>query len=126
MTLFVAVPAMKHLGSSGTPAWVWIVITLVAIQSLYILCVVTLPDWSTVWMGSLIFGLTSVMHLLGLAASLAITKESLPLGLAPATLLTSGWCAAVALLSAGMAFGCLRISRPWRAEYESQKASLRD
>ncbi len=125
VTLIIALPALKQLGSHGVPAWAWIVFALVAMQTLYMLWVVTLPDWSTVWMGSLVFSLTSGVHLSGLALCLAIARETRPLGLASTTLGGVGWCAAVAILALVMAYVCVRISRPWREEYEAHKAEQR-
>lgn len=125
VTLLIALPALEHLGLSGAPPWAWVVLLLVVLQSAYAMWVVALPDWSTVWFGSLMFGLTSATHLAGLALSVILPQGNF-LGLPSGSWATPVWCTLVTIVTAAMAYGCVRISRPWRVAYEAYKAGLDD
>lgn len=120
-TVFVAFPVIEHLGIIGAPPWAWVVIGLVTLQAVYVLWVVSLPDWSTVWFGVLVFGLTSMVHLVGFVLSFFLANKNL-LGITTGNWITPLWCGTVVIITAAMAFGCLFISRPWREEYEAYKA----
>lgn len=123
ITLLMALPALEHLGLSGAPLWAWVVLLLVLLQSAYAMWVVALPDWSTVWFGSLMFGLTSATHLTALVLSVILPQGNF-LGLPSGSWATPVWCTLVTIVTAAMAYGCVRISRPWRVAYEAYKAGL--
>ncbi len=121
LTIVVAAPALQHLGLRAVPGWAWIVLLLAALELLYVLWVVSLPDWSTVWLGALVFGLTAGVHALGFALCVTTAVENRPLGLDRLSSVTTGWCGTIAILCAGMAAACVWISSPWRSEYEEWK-----
>lgn len=123
VTVIIALPALEHVGLFGAPPWAIVLLGVVALQTLYMLWVVALPDWSTVWFGSLVFGLTCVVHLVGLVLSFILADKNF-LGLSTANWGTPLWCAMVMVGSGAMAFGCIHISRPWREDYEAYKASM--
>lgn len=125
ITLLIAIPALEHLGLRGAPPWAWVLLLMVALQSAYVMWVVALPDWSTVWFGCLVFGLSSATHLVGIVLSLILRQGNVS-GFSGGSWSTTLWCTVVVITTAAVAYGCVRISRPWRVAYEAYKAGVDD
>jgi hypothetical protein len=123
VTLFCAAPALRHLNLATAPGWARLVLLLCALQLVYIAWIVTLPDWSTVWVGMLVFALLAAIYGMGMAVAMATPLDRpLPLGMNEVRYTAAGWCMAVVLLAGLMTYFCGRISFRWRRAFEMSKA----
>jgi hypothetical protein len=123
VTLFCAIPAMRHLNLAAAPGWARLVLLLCALQLVYIAWIVTLPDWSTVWVGMLVFALVAAIYGMGMAIAMATPLDQpLPWGMNDVRYTAAGWCMAVVLLAGLMTYFCGRISFRWRRAFEQAKA----
>jgi hypothetical protein len=126
VTLVEMIPAMIHsvrtefpfLTLSGAPTWAQAVLALCLLQLVYILWMVTLPDWSTVWTMMLVYGAVSGVYGFGLAISLLTPRDQeLMLQLEAVRRLTPLWCGAMVLLAFLAAFLCGRAGARWHRAY---------
>jgi len=98
---------------------------LCLLQMIYVMWMVSLPDWSTVWVLMLIYGAVSAAYGFVLAVSLMTPREEeLMLGLEAVRRLTPLWCAAMLLLSFLAAFLCGRTSSRWHRSYVAMVKAL--
>ena len=119
VTLFSAAPALSHLNLAEAPGWARLVLLLAALQLIYIAWMATLPDWSTVWIGMLVFALSASIYAVGMSLVLASRVDApLPLGMNAVRQSAAAWCGVVVLLSGLMAYFCGRISAKWRRTFE--------
>ncbi|MCE9554435.1 MAG: hypothetical protein K8T91_13790 [Planctomycetes bacterium] len=126
ITLFQILPALWHalypsapyFTLSGAPAWAQIVLMLCLLQVVYIVWMVSLPDWCTVWILMLIYGAVSAVYGFAFAASLLTPRtEEMLLGLDIVRRPTPWWCAGMVLLTFLAAFLCGRTSSRWHRTY---------
>ena len=118
--LFAAAPAVRYWNLAAAPDWARLVLAMSAMQLIYIVWMVSIPDWSTVWVGMLVFALVATVYGAGLAVFMYTPADAplvLELGEA-ARYSAAGWCAAVVLLTTMMTFVCGRVSATWRRSYE--------
>jgi hypothetical protein len=124
LTIFAAVPALKHLNFTDAPGWARAVLILSALQLVYVVWMVSLPDWSTVYIGMIVFAMVSAAY--GVAwALVAFTPEARPinfLDLDSVRRSAAGWCLVVLLLGALCTYACGRFSGRWRREFELAKS----
>ncbi|MCE9551999.1 MAG: hypothetical protein K8T91_01290 [Planctomycetes bacterium] len=112
------VPGAPYLTLSGAPAWAQAVLVLCLLQLVYIVWMVSLPDWSTVWILMLIYGAVAAAYGFVFAVSLMTPREEeMMLGLDAVRRLTPLWCAAMVLLTFLAAFLCGRTSSRWHRAY---------
>jgi hypothetical protein len=115
VVVFSVVPALKHLNLAVAPDWARLALLVAGLQLVYVAWMVTLPDWSTVWIGMLVFAAVAALYGMGMALALATPADRpIILGLTDVRQSAAGWCAAVVLLSSLMTFFCGRISSRWR------------
>lgn len=123
VVLFCAAPALKHVNLLHAPGWARIVLLLAVVQLIYVVWMAVMPDWSTVWIGMLVFAGGAAVYGLGLAVALATpSKKHMILGMDEVKQTAAGWCVAVMVLSALLVYVCGRISAHWRRAYEAAKA----
>ena len=124
ISIFSVLPALPHLNLVQAPGWARIMLLLAALQLAYIVWIVLLPDWSTVWVGMLVFSIVGSIYAVAMAVVLFTPQQSpLLLGLDADTRRTAiGWCCAVVLLTTLASYICGRISARWRRSYELTKA----
>lgn len=126
ITLVEILPALWHallpnapyIALSGAPAWAQIVLMLCLAQAVYIVWMVSLPDWCTVWVLMLIYGAVSAAYGFAFAVSLLTPRtQEMMLGLDMVRQPTPWWCAAMVLLTFLAAFLCGRTSSRWHRTY---------
>ncbi len=124
LTLFAAAPALKHLNLVTAPGWARVVIIMSAVQLLYVGWLVSLPDWSTVWIGMVVFAVVAAVYGMGWAAVTfsPVEREVTFLDLEDVRDQASGWCMAVLLLTTLLTYACGRVSGRWRRAFEVAKA----
>ena len=118
--LFAAAPALRHINLAAAPDWARLVLLISAVQLAYVAWMVTLPDWSSVWVVMLVYAVVTALYCAGMALFMYTPADS-PLALEldeRARYSASGWCAAVVLLTGMMTFVAGRASAGWRRKYE--------
>ena len=115
LSIFCAVPGMPHLNLAEAPDWARFVLLLSAMQLVYCVWMATLPDWSTVWVGMVVFALVAAVYGMGLAIATATPADRpVALELSDVRGKAQGWCAAVVLLAGLLTYCCGRVSGQWR------------
>jgi hypothetical protein len=118
--LFAAAPALRHINLAAAPDWARLVILISAVQLAYVAWMVSLPDFSSVWVVMLVYAVVTAAYCAGMALFMYTPADApLVLGLGePARYSGAGWCAAVVLLNGMMTFVAGRTSAGWRRTYE--------
>lgn len=127
LTIFTAVPALPHLNLSEAPNWARVVLLMCTFQLLYIAWMVSLPDWSTVWIGMVVFAVVAAAYGV-IWALVAFTPAARPisfLDLENVRSRAAGWSFAVLLLTTLLTYACGRFSGRWRRDYEIARARKR-
>jgi hypothetical protein len=122
--VFGAAPALRHWQLAAAPAWARIVLLVAAAQLVYIAWLVLLPDWSTVWVGMVLFALVGA----GYAAAMAMVgsvPQSMPplLGLAGGGASAAAWCGANVVVMGLLSFACGRLATQWQRADQVQRSS---
>lgn len=126
LALFGAAPAIRDLNVITAPGWVWVVMLTAALQIVYVAWMLSLPDWSTVWIGMIVYAAAAAVYGLGWAL-LGLTPADNEINLLGLDGLdrgqAAGWCAAIALLTLLMTYACGRVSSRWRRAWELQRGN---
>lgn len=118
-------PSAPYATLSGAPAWAQVVLVLCLLQVVYIVWMVSLPDWSTVWILMLVYGALSAAYGFAFAVSLLTPRDQeMMLGLDAVRRLTPWWSAAMVLLTFLAAFLCGRTSSRWHRTYVTMARAL--
>ncbi len=117
------VPAFEHLNPMTAPGWARAVLLAVSIQMVYVLWMVALPDWSTVWVGMLLYAvLASGYAMMWMIRVFSASGRELILELHTLDQTqVAGWCATMVLAMGLLSYICGRFSATWRKEYERLK-----
>lgn len=125
----IPVLAKGHLNVVAAPGWARAVLLVGALQLAYIVWLVALPDWSTVWVGMLLFALVAAAYgmfwmiivFTAPGEQMILSLHDLPRSQA------GGWCASVVLVTGLMSYFCGRISANWRRDFElARRGKSRD
>jgi hypothetical protein len=118
-----AAPALPYLNLLEAPGWARIVLLVAALQLVYIAWMASIPDWSTVWIGMVVFALAAAFYGAGTAVLMFTPPDRVvPLDLHDLRDKAKGWCAAMLLLNTLMTYGCGRVAGRWRRQYEVLRA----
>jgi hypothetical protein len=129
LTLLCAAPALPHINLLDAPNWARVVLIASAVQLIFICWMVSLPDWSTVWIGMVVFALVAALY--GVAwAVITFTPEYMPVNFLdldeppddPIRRRAGAWCFVMLMLSTLLTYACGRFSGRWRKQYELAKA----
>ncbi len=115
VSLLAAAPALPHINLMSAPVWAIIALVGLLLHVLYVAWVVSLPDWSTVWIGGCLLAATSVAYLIGSAIA-AMSFSWFGVEANRGTALS--WGIIIAVLFGGVAFACFRSGTSWRREFE--------
>ena len=69
LCLFHLGPVYGHLNLAAAPTWARIVLAITLVELAYVVWMVTVPDWSTVWTAMIVFALVAAVY----GAALALT-----------------------------------------------------
>lgn len=118
-----AAPALPYLNLLEAPGWARVVLLVAALQLVYIAWMASIPDWSTVWIGMVVFALAAAFYGAGTAVLMFTRPEqAVPLDLEDLRDKAKGWCAAMLLLNTLMTYACGRVAGRWRRQYELARA----
>jgi len=122
VTLFSAAPAMQHLNLLTAPTWARVMLLVATLQFAYIIWMVLVPDWSTVWVGMIVFAVVATMYAMMLLTAL-VASGPLPLGLPSRGAAVGGWSAVAMLMNGLMVYVCTRVGSTWRKRGETLGAA---
>lgn len=118
LAFVTAMPAFGELQHPPAPGWVWILILLWLVQVGYAFWLASLPDWSTVWLGMVLYALLATLAAIGLVVAIATpTTRTLPLALDDVRQSLAPWSAMLLLFDGALACAAGWISARWRREY---------
>ncbi len=123
LALFSAGPALSHLNLATAPDWARLLLFSAALQIAYACWMLTLPDWSTVWVSMAIWAATAAAYGLFWTA-IAFTATDQPvelLGLDPIRGKAAGWCLAMLIFAGIMTGICGRTAARWRRLLEMKR-----
>jgi len=129
LTLLCAAPAVRHINLLEAPNWARVVLVASALQLIFICWMVSLPDWSTVWVGMVVFALVASLY--GIAwAVITFTPDYMPVNFLdldeppddPIRRRAGPWCFVMLMLATLLTYACGRFSGRWRKQYEMAKA----
>jgi len=113
--VFGAAPALRHWQLAEAPVWARIVLLVAAAQLVYIAWLVLMPDWSTIWVGMVLFALVGAGYGASMALVGSMPQGKLPpMGLAGAGSSAAAWCGANVLVMGLLSFACGRLATKWR------------
>jgi hypothetical protein len=115
LCLFHLAPVFEHLNLASAPNWARIVLAITLVELAYVVWMVTVPDWSTVWTAMIVFALVAAVYGAALALTVMTPRTSLMLfDLDENRDVARWWCAAVVLLTGGMTYVTGTIGYKWR------------
>ena len=117
---WAALPAFPHINLLEAPIWAIAVLVGFLLHALFVVWMVSLPDWSTVWLGGCVLSLTSLLYVAG-AGMAAMSARWF--GLAEMRGTAVSWSIVMSVLFALMAFACFRFASGWRREFEAMTSS---
>lgn len=120
-SVFCMLPALGYWNLGSAPAWARAVLLLSLLQLAYVVWVVSVPDWSTLWVSMIVF--TIVAALYGIAMTVALTtpldqNQNMLLEMADIRSKAPLWCGGVVLLAFLLAYFCGRAAARWRRSFE--------
>lgn len=129
LTLLCAAPALRHPNLIEAPNWARVVLVASALQLIFICWMVSLPDWSTVWICMVVFAFVAALY--GVAwAVITFTPDYMPVNFLdldeppdnPVRTRAGPWCFVMLMLATLLTYACGRFSGRWRKQYEMAKA----
>jgi hypothetical protein len=113
--LVVAGPGIRALFSEAMPNWAWLVIAIGAVQGAYLVWMVLLPDFASIWLVAWVYAAIAALHALAIAIlTFASKNAALPLGLSNQTATAALWCALVIVLCVIGCYLAGRVAVRWR------------
>lgn len=105
------------------PGWARVAALLAVIQLVYVLWMVTTPDWSSVWVVTTVLAVVAALYAMATGIVLATPLDRpMPLGLGEYRRGAPRWCGAVLLFTLLATYLCGRIAARWRRSFELEMA----
>ncbi len=112
--VFAAAPSLAYLQLDQAPGWAQIMLLLAGMQLAYAVWLMIVPDWSSVRIGTWVFGISAAVYAAGMGLFALSSQGSPPLGLTASTASASGWCGAIVLVLGLLSYACGQVSSNWR------------
>lgn len=120
LAAFSALPALRYGNPATAPDWARWVLFVATLQGLYALWMAAAPDWSSVLVAGVVYGVVAVLYAAAAYVNATVPAQfHLPLELEPLRVFAPKWCTAVSLLLGLCAYLCFRSAIRW------YRASLR-
>lgn len=115
MVAFSVAPTVPYLNPLTTPGWTRGVLFVAILQACYLAWMLSAPDWSTIRVVMIVFGVTALIYAVVLARIVVVPADQpLPLGLEEVRGRALQWCGCVLTLMLFGAYLCARTSSDWR------------
>jgi hypothetical protein len=126
VALFNAGPAVvKHANLFIAPDWARLALLLACLQLVYVAWMASIPDWSTVFVGMLVFASVCALYAVAMAVVMFTPLDTpLPLGLSNVRQSAAGWCFAVLAMNGMMTYACGRVAGKWRRAHEVARVRM--
>jgi len=106
--------------------WARLVLLLAGIQCVYIVWMLSTPDWAAVWVVMLVFAGVATLYAVASALVMATSgDETIPLGMEEVRHRAGAWCGAVVAVMTLATYLCGRLSTKWRRAVELELAGRR-
>ncbi len=120
LSLFHLLPVLGHLNLFEAPTWARIVLAITLVELAYVVWMVTVPDWSTVWAAMIVFALVSAVYGAALALTVMTPRTSAMLfDLDASRDAARLWCAVVVVATGLMTYVTGTIGYRWRKAHRS-------
>ena len=117
LALMTSWPGLMHFRQGDVPGWVAIVLLMAVAQLVYVVWLLSLPDWSTLRLGMVLSAACATAYACGLAIIIATpASRSMALGLGEIRSSAGLWSAFQCALLAATSYGFGRESSAWREE----------
>ncbi|MEX0711162.1 MAG: hypothetical protein WD278_02355 [Pirellulales bacterium] len=113
LAVFGSAPALEHLNVATAPGWARLLLLASAVELIYVAWLASLPDWSTIRVGVVVWGLAAMLHTLWMV-SMAFAPDSQSLGFPASGSSALAFSAANLVLASLASYFCGRISADWR------------
>jgi hypothetical protein len=117
--VFCLMPALRYWNLGEAPDWARAVWLTSLLQFAFVAWVVSVPDWSTLWVSMIAFTLVATGY--GLTMAVALTTpldQAIPLDMTDIRRQAPLWCGCVVLLAFLIAYLCGRAAWRWRKTFE--------
>ena len=116
-------PVVPYVGLFTSAAWPRSVLIVAVLQSCYLAWMLSAPDWSTIRVVMIVFGVTAMIYA-AVMAWIALTPPDEPLrfGLEEVRPRAMQWCGCVLTLMLFGAYLCARTSGDWRRAMDREMA----
>jgi hypothetical protein len=112
--VFAAAPSLAFLRLDKAPPWAQIMLLIAGAQLAYALWLMIVPDWSSVWIGMWVFGVSAALYAAGMGLFALSSQAPAPLGVTASAASASGWCGAIVLVLGLLSYACGHVSVNWR------------
>jgi hypothetical protein len=107
-----------HWNLATAPGWARAVLLLAAMQAVYIVWLVNMPDWGTLWFVMLVFAGSTMAYAMTMAMAMAWPVERpMLLGMQDVRYTAGKWCGAMVLVQMLATYLCGRISTLWHRRF---------
>jgi hypothetical protein len=110
--VFAAAPSLTYLQLDRAPPWAQIMLLIAGVQVAYTVWLIILPDWSSVWVGMWVFGVSAALYAGGMG--LFAMSDQAPLGVSGSTASATAWCGAITLVLGLLSYACGQVCVNWR------------
>lgn len=112
--VFAAAPSLTYLQLDHAPAWAQIMLLIAGAQAAYTVWLIILPDWSSVWVGMWVFGLSAAIYAGGMGLFVMSSQASPPLGVSGPPTSATAWCGAITLVLGLLSYACGQVCVNWQ------------
>ncbi len=114
-----------HWNLETAPGWARVVVLVAAMQAVYVVWMLSAPDWSTAWVVMLVFAGVSAIYAVATALAIATPPDrAMPLDLGEVRSSAGSWCGAVLACMLVCTYLLGRFSARWRRAIEYEAAGL--
>lgn len=108
-------PAAQHLTRLEPPLWARAVVLVSSALLVYALWLVTVPDWSTLWLGVVLTAVAAAVYAGGMGLIVSTPHDKTPpLELGDLARLAGGWSGLNAMLLGSTSYALGRYGQSWR------------
>lgn len=123
----VPVAVGGHWDLPTSPGWARLLMMVAVVQFAYVVWMVTVPDWSSVWVLMIVFAIVASIYSLGLAVTLTASEADLdriPLGVVEIHRDATWWCAAMLAANCVATYRCGRVSYVWHSQMQLSRRAM--
>ena len=114
-------PLRNHTDLALLPGWGRAVLVIAMLELAYVAWIVTVPDWSTLWIAMFAFGTVATAYGVALGVTVMTPRgSSMWLDLDELRDSARGWCTAMVILTVLLTYACGLLATRWRKAYRAE------